>query len=645
MKFKIFNTNLLFFISGPLIGLIIFASYIINDSVKIVKNISNINTLIQLSIVNSALVHELQIERGMSNVVIKSEGDKFSRKLAIQRQATDLAVKQHHLFLQQTILTIKNILPIDSALLAGNTGTLSSPEVNLEYLISLARIRSQVDSFTITSDNLIAFYSNLNNELMSVIIPTIKLANKEGASNLLQAHYNLIQAKEYAGLERAFLSNVLNINNLTRSDIQNYSRMQTAQSLNLNAFLMLSDLSIKQFYQKIMSEKSVDKVKELRNLVLNNDNFEFDGISWFKYATERINLLKKVENFSVEKIKELTLTSTEKAKNTLFFSFIYSLLAISLTIVLYYQLSKSLKKQKQSQQLLKKFKLIVDNSPHFVIITTPEGYIEYSNKRCLSMTGYTSDEIIGLKPSQWRSEQTLGTTYKDIKLTTNNGQTWSGELLNKHKSGTFYWAKTSIFPVQSQQGEILHLIGIQEDVTQKKQDQEKIKHLANHDSLTGLPSLRLGKDRLEQGILSAKRHKLTMALMFIDLDGFKTINDEYGHVAGDTVLKEIGTRMVAELRLTDTIARIGGDEFMAILTNVKDPLAIDRVATKILAAVQAPVYYQKASLTVGASIGIALCPADGVTSEELLEKADHAMYSVKKSGKNNYAYYNPKFSS
>lgn len=283
--------------------------------------------------------------------------------------------------------------------------------------------------------------------------------------------------------------------------------------------------------------------------------------------------------------------------------------------------------------------MIVDNSPNFIFITTPDGFIEYSNKQCLTMTGYNSDEIMGKKPKEWKAEQTLNAVYDDIELTTSSGQRWTGELLNKHKNGTLYWAKSAIFPVKSNQGQILHIIGIQEDVTQKKLDQESIKHMVNHDPLTGLPSLRLGKDRLEQGILSAQRHKMIMALMFIDLDGFKTVNDEYGHTAGDAVLKEIGSRIVTELRLTDTIARIGGDEFMVVLTNVKDPQAIDRVATKILNKLQAPFYYQDITMSVGASIGIALCPLDGTTSEELLTKADQAMYSVKKSGKNNYAYY------
>jgi len=194
-----------------------------------------------------------------------------------------------------------------------------------------------------------------------------------------------------------------------------------------------------------------------------------------------------------------------------------------------------------------------------------------------------------------------------------------------------------MFPVKSSKNCITKFICVQEDITQQKHDKETIEHLVNHDPLTGLPSLRLGKDRLEQAILGAQRHNLSAAVMFIDLDGFKDINDEFGHAAGDKVLIEVGQRIVTELRQTDTVARIGGDEFIVVMTNIKQTKAISHVAVKIINSVNKAIAFQGAQLHVTASIGIAKYPLHGTTSSELMKNADKAMYSIKGTGKNNYA--------
>ena len=162
--------------------------------------------------------------------------------------------------------------------------------------------------------------------------------------------------------------------------------------------------------------------------------------------------------------------------------------------------------------------------------------------------------------------------------------------------------------------------------------------MANHDALTGLPNLALGTDRMTQAIFSARRHSTRTGLMFIDLDGFKRINDVFGHDAGDHVLREIGSRLTACLREMDTVARIGGDEFVVILAEITERQAVELVADKIISLVSMPMRYLGQELSVGASIGISMFPHDGNTSNQMFKQADMAMYEAKKSGKNTYRF-------
>jgi len=179
---------------------------------------------------------------------------------------------------------------------------------------------------------------------------------------------------------------------------------------------------------------------------------------------------------------------------------------------------------------------------------------------------------------------------------------------------------------------------LQKEVEEREKIAVELKFHANHDSLTGLPSLRLCKDRLEQSLAESRRNKQMSAVMFVDLDGFKEINDTHGHECGDIVLKTIADRIRAEIRETDTVARIGGDEFLVILSNMSAISITERVATKLIEQISKAILYGSEEIEVGASIGIAIYPDDGTTSEEMIQQADKAMYLVKHSGKNNFGF-------
>lgn len=181
---------------------------------------------------------------------------------------------------------------------------------------------------------------------------------------------------------------------------------------------------------------------------------------------------------------------------------------------------------------------------------------------------------------------------------------------------------------------------LQEQIEERKKVESKLDFLANHDALTGLPSLRLCKDRLERSLADSRRNTRMTAVMFLDLDGFKKINDSLGHESGDQVLIAMAKRIQHELREMDTVARIGGDEFIIILSNLTEIQAVENIAGKLIKNISQPVLIDKNDVMVSASIGIALYPEHGVKSEQLMRAADKTMYEVKKSGKNNYAFAN-----
>ena len=182
---------------------------------------------------------------------------------------------------------------------------------------------------------------------------------------------------------------------------------------------------------------------------------------------------------------------------------------------------------------------------------------------------------------------------------------------------------------------------LQSEIEERKRIASEMEFLANHDPLTGLPSLRLCKDRLERSLAQARRSKDMVAVMFVDLDGFKDINDLLGHETGDLVLKTTANRIKAEIRETDTVARIGGDEFLVILAGLPDRRIADRIATNLIQQVAQPIEINQKSVHVSASIGISLYPDDGSDSQALIRIADKAMYQIKGMGKNDYGYHRP----
>lgn len=280
----------------------------------------------------------------------------------------------------------------------------------------------------------------------------------------------------------------------------------------------------------------------------------------------------------------------------------------------------------------------MEQSPNSIIITDFKANIEYVNATFIQNTGYTSEEVLGQNPRLLKSGNTPEHAYDEMWKALVRQEKWQGEFINKRKDGTNYIYSINVAPVIDHKGKTTHYIAIEEDISEKKKTQEKIHYLANFDPLTGLPNRIQMDDHLQYTLNIAKRNEGKFALIFLDLDHFKSINDTLGHSVGDLLLMELAKRLSAAVREEDTVSRMGGDEFVLLLPET-DLNGAAQVAQKLLASIANPFQLADHELTVTASLGIALYPSDGTDIETLSKNADVAMYRAKQEGRNAYCFF------
>lgn len=276
----------------------------------------------------------------------------------------------------------------------------------------------------------------------------------------------------------------------------------------------------------------------------------------------------------------------------------------------------------------------VEQSPVSVIITDPHGVIQYVNPKFTESMGFTPAEAIGKTQRIIKGGFLSRAFYKEMWAAILAGQEWHGVFQNRTKDGALVWEVASISSIRDDHGVVTHFVGVKEDITELKRLQAELDHMARHDVLTGLPNRALFRDRLEQALMQSKRRKTACALLYLDLDGFKPVNDTYGHETGDALLVAVARRLQECVRESDTVARMGGDEFTVVLTNLNDGQSVERISHALLASLSNPFVIDRTSVTIGASIGVSVYPGDGTTVNELLSAADGAMYRVKNQGKN-----------
>lgn len=294
--------------------------------------------------------------------------------------------------------------------------------------------------------------------------------------------------------------------------------------------------------------------------------------------------------------------------------------------------------RKKNEEQLRFAASVFTHAREGIMLTEPDGTIVDVNAAFSHITGYSHDEVLGEKPSLLRSGCQEEAYYAAMWQDLQEQGYWCGEVWNRRKNGEVYAEMQTISAVYDGQGQVRHYVVLFSDITAVKAHQDYLEYIANYDALTSLPNRVLLSDRLQQAMALVQRHKQLLAVAFLDLDGFKEINDQYGHDVGDQLLIALSARMKLALREGDTIARIGGDEFVAVLVDLDDVNASVPMLTRLLAAVAEAVQLGDVSLQISASLGVTFYPQaeGGIDADQLQRQADQAMYKAKQAGKNRY---------
>jgi diguanylate cyclase (GGDEF)-like protein/PAS domain S-box-containing protein len=295
-----------------------------------------------------------------------------------------------------------------------------------------------------------------------------------------------------------------------------------------------------------------------------------------------------------------------------------------------------------AEQKLRLHERAIEATVNAIVITTGRRYkysIVHVNPAFERITGYSAAEVLGQNCRFLQGRETDQPGLTVLRALLREQKEGCVTLRNYRKDGTLFYNELRISPVRDARGHVTHFVGVLNDITETKRYQDELEHHVNHDALTGLPNRHLLRDRLEQALCRAGRRGLQCAVMFLDVDHFKLVNDGLGHHVGDALLKSVASELTAVLRPEDTVARFAGDEFVLIATEVQGAGGITEIAGRIVSRLSLPRHIEGEEFAVSASVGIAMYPDDGETVDSLLRNADAAMYHAKERGRNTYSFY------
>jgi diguanylate cyclase (GGDEF)-like protein/PAS domain S-box-containing protein len=298
-----------------------------------------------------------------------------------------------------------------------------------------------------------------------------------------------------------------------------------------------------------------------------------------------------------------------------------------------------LREHNDDRERLRQAAAVFDCTREGVLVTDRHGIIVHVNRAFMEITGYQTDEVLGKQPSLFKSGHHPASFYQAMFAKLTRCGEWSGEIWNRRKSGEIYPQWQTIRLIHDDQGQLSHYVAVFSDISAIKDSEHELKYLAHHDPLTDLPNRLLFTDRAEQALASAQIHKRGCALLMIDLDHFKMINDSLGHTVGDQLLKAVAERLEALLGPEITLARLGGDEFAVLAESCPQLIQAAALAQRIIDGLKEPFLIGGHQLFINTSIGISLFPGDALSAEQLLRNADSALFKAKSAGRDGYALY------
>lgn len=285
-------------------------------------------------------------------------------------------------------------------------------------------------------------------------------------------------------------------------------------------------------------------------------------------------------------------------------------------------------------------KAAIESAANAIFITNKAGVIVWANPAFEVLTGHPVDEVIGSNPRVLKSGEQDDEFYHDLWRTLLKGEVWQGRVTNRHKSGGLYTAEQTITPILDGDGVVTHFVAIHEDITARLASEERIAHMALHDFLTDLPNRHALDSRLDIELIRARRLGTRVAVLLIDFDNFKEVNDTFGHAAGDELLVAVGQRLKRTLRDVDMICRLGGDEFAVVQPDIASRRNAANLAERLLRAFVETFDVGSQEISVNASIGVSVSNGDSTSKSEFVREADLALYRAKNEGRNTYRFFN-----
>lgn len=411
-------------------------------------------------------------------------------------------------------------------------------------------------------------------------------------------------------------------------------------------------------HQKMLEEKNNALVSLVELSPFNIAIYTPDG--YLFYANERYLEHNELAHDSIDKIHfddlkrcdigfeyllhaleyEITFTNDREYKKRWFSSTFYK---SKNNLIIHVCEDTTLQKQREIE--LEQSAIFFENSSEGIMLSNSKNIIISVNEAFCTITGYTKDEVIGKTPKILNSGIHDKAYYENMYNSLKYNKRFKGEIWNRRKNGEIYPEWLSISVVHNERYQEKFYIAIFTDITSLKESDKKIHFYANHDSLTALPNRFQFESQLKNALDSARSEKTKLAVMFIDVDKFKDINDTFGHKVGDDILINIAKKLKSVIRKQDLLARLGGDEFVIIAKNIKDENSIQVLLQKIMQEMKNPIIIEKKSFKLSLSIGIAMYPQSGLNADEIIKNADIAMYEVKNSGRNGFVIYDASMSS
>jgi diguanylate cyclase (GGDEF)-like protein/PAS domain S-box-containing protein len=584
----------------------------------------------------STLVHNLQIERGLSaGYIVADNKSLYIKSLQKQFIKTDQSYKNFLTFVHMKTdekIKLENLLKYKNKPIVKDV---------IQKLHNKESIRSKVLDSDINFEDEISYYTDINSQLLRAMNTFTLLLSKQNDDGI--SLLKLQELKEMAGLQRAYIYNQLLSNEFNQEYVEKIRFFNVKQEIAQKNFVVVASIESIIVFTEGINKDIVNQIEAFKKSFFKNRLNSQYASKWFeissKYIDDIENISNKILNSYIEKSK-LIYTN---ALNALYITALLWILSLFALAVLSYILRVLLKNEEEYTKDLRIAAYTFD-SHEAMTITDVNGIIIRVNKAFSRITGYDASEVIGQNPRVLKSMKHSDEFYKDMWHKLHTVGRWSDEIYNRRKNGEIYLERLSITAIKDENDITTHYIAQFLDISDLKKAQERAEHQADHDFLTGLLNRKALMHRLQEEFVKARRHDFLHGYLFIDLDEFKNVNDNFGHAVGDKLLVEVAKRMKKSLREEDILARMSGDEFAIIILNIDrdEPDAakcVTKICTELIEQMSEVFILDEYKIKISASIGIKLFPDNEKSIQDVVIHADAAMYQAKQQGKNRFIFF------